>query len=128
MKAASKVSLDSKAIKLFSTEPTPSQWHMSTAGRSWNAAGAWRSVSSEFSITNQDRGHHVFDTTSGRGVGLMSLPLSAFSGTSGDALLSIANQQGGRAASAYSCTRRLNGVWTGPPPDTHLGAASDFRG
>jgi len=43
-----------------------------------------------------------FDTTSGRGVGLMSMPLSAFAGTAGDALLSIANQQGGRAACGWS--------------------------
>jgi len=42
-----------------------------------------------------------FDTTSGRGVGLMSMPISAFSGTSGDALLSIANQQARHAASAW---------------------------
>lgn len=53
-----------------------------------------------------------FDTTFGRGVGLMSLPLSAFSGTSGDALLSIANQQGGARGIRVLYTRRLSSVWT----------------
>jgi hypothetical protein len=53
-----------------------------------------------------------FDTTSGRGVGLMSLPLSAFSGTSGDALLSIANQQGAARGMRVLYTRRLSSVWT----------------
>jgi Carboxypeptidase regulatory-like domain len=53
-----------------------------------------------------------FDTTSGRGVGLMSLPLSSFSGTSGDALLSIANQQGGARGIRVLYTRRLSSVWT----------------
>lgn len=53
-----------------------------------------------------------FDTTSGRGVGLMSLPLSAFSGSSGDALLSIANQQGGARGIRVLYTRRLSSVWT----------------
>ena len=53
-----------------------------------------------------------FDTTSGRGVGLMSMPLSAFSGTSGDALLSIANQQGAARGIRVLYTRRLSSVWT----------------
>jgi len=53
-----------------------------------------------------------FDTTSGRGVGLMSLPISAFSGTSGDALLSIANQQGAARGIRVLYTRRLSSVWT----------------
>jgi hypothetical protein len=53
-----------------------------------------------------------FDTTSGRGVGLMSMPLSAFSGTSGDALLSIANQQGAARGIRILYTRRLSSVWT----------------
>jgi Carboxypeptidase regulatory-like domain/TonB dependent receptor len=53
-----------------------------------------------------------FDTTSGRGVGLMSTPLSAFSGTAGEALMSVANQQGGARGVRVVYTRRLNGVWT----------------
>ncbi|HXM34456.1 MAG TPA: carboxypeptidase-like regulatory domain-containing protein, partial [Pyrinomonadaceae bacterium] len=53
-----------------------------------------------------------FDTTSGRGVGLMSMPISAFSGTSGDALLSIANQQGAARGIRVLYTRRLSSVWT----------------
>src|SRR5687768_18339855 len=35
-----------------------------------------------------------FDTTSGRGVGLLSGPASAFSGRSGEAFMDVANQQG----------------------------------
>jgi hypothetical protein len=53
-----------------------------------------------------------FDTTSGRGVGLMSLPLSGFSGPSGEALLGVANQQGAARGVRVVYTRRLNGVWT----------------
>jgi hypothetical protein len=53
-----------------------------------------------------------FDTTSGRGVGLMSMPLSAFSGTAGDALLSIANQQGAARGMRIVYSRRLGRVWT----------------
>ena len=53
-----------------------------------------------------------FDTTSGRGVGLMSMPLSAFSGAAGDALLSVANQQGAARGMRVVYTRRLSGVWT----------------
>jgi hypothetical protein len=53
-----------------------------------------------------------FDTTSGRGVGLMSMPMSAFSGTAGDALLSVANQQGAARGVRLVYTRRLSGVWT----------------
>lgn len=53
-----------------------------------------------------------FDTTSGRGVGLMSMPLSAFSGAAGDALLNVANQQGSARGVRVVYTRRLNSVWT----------------
>jgi hypothetical protein len=53
-----------------------------------------------------------FDTTSGRGVGLMSMPLSAFSGAEGDALLNVANQQGSARGVRVVYTRRLNRVWT----------------
>ena len=53
-----------------------------------------------------------FDTTSGRGVGLLSGPASAFSGPSGDAFLDIANQQGSSRGMRVVYTRRLNRVWT----------------
>jgi len=53
-----------------------------------------------------------FDTTSGRGVGLLSMPLSAFSGESGDALLRVANQQGSSRGMRLVYTRRLSRVWT----------------
>ena len=53
-----------------------------------------------------------FDTTSGRGVGLMNMPLSAFSGTAGDALLSIANQEGVARGMRVVYTRRLGHAWT----------------
>lgn len=53
-----------------------------------------------------------FDTTSGRGVGLLSGPASAFSGRTGDAFLDIANQQGSSRGIRVVYTRRLNRVWT----------------
>ena len=54
-----------------------------------------------------------FDTTSGRGVGLMSLPSTAFSGSdAGDAFMSVANQQGSSRGMRVVYTRRLNRVWT----------------
>jgi hypothetical protein len=53
-----------------------------------------------------------FDTTSGRGVGLLSGPASAFSGRAGDAFLDIANQQGSSRGIRVVYTRRLNRVWT----------------
>ncbi|HET7114826.1 MAG TPA: carboxypeptidase-like regulatory domain-containing protein [Pyrinomonadaceae bacterium] len=54
-----------------------------------------------------------FDTTSGRGVGLMSMPSTAFSGTAaGDAFLHVANQQGSSRGMRVVYTRRLNRVWT----------------
>src|ERR1043166_7279276 len=53
-----------------------------------------------------------FDTTSGRGVGLLSGPASAFSGRTGDAFLDIANQQGSSRGIRLVYTRRLNRVWT----------------
>ena len=52
-----------------------------------------------------------FDTTSGRGVGLMSTPISAFSGAAGDRLLSIANQQGAARGMRVVYTRRLSNAW-----------------
>jgi Carboxypeptidase regulatory-like domain/TonB dependent receptor len=53
-----------------------------------------------------------FDTTSGRGVGLMSLPVSSFSGAAGETLLNVANQQGAARGVRVVYTRRLNSVWT----------------
>ncbi len=53
-----------------------------------------------------------FDTTSGRGVGLMSFPATAFAGTSGEAFLQVANQQGSSRGMRVVYTRRLNRVWT----------------
>lgn len=53
-----------------------------------------------------------FDTTSGRGVGLLSFPGTAFSGDSGELLASVANQQGSSRGVRVVYTRRLNRVWT----------------
>jgi carboxypeptidase family protein len=53
-----------------------------------------------------------FDTTSGRGVGLLSFPGSAFSGDAGDAFATVANQQGSSRGVRVVYTRRLNRVWT----------------
>lgn len=53
-----------------------------------------------------------FDTTSGRGVGLLSFPGSAFSGTAGASLVEVANQQGSSRGMRLVYTRRLNRVWT----------------
>jgi hypothetical protein len=53
-----------------------------------------------------------FDTTTGRGVGLLSFPASAFSGDAGDAFASVANQQGSARGVRVVYTRRLNRVWT----------------
>ena len=53
-----------------------------------------------------------FDTTSGRGVGLMSGPGSAFSGRSSETFLDVANQQGSSRGVRVVYTKRLNRVWT----------------
>lgn len=53
-----------------------------------------------------------FDTTSGRGVGLLSVPMSALSGTTGENLLSVANQQGAARGMRVVYTKRLSHVWT----------------
>ena len=53
-----------------------------------------------------------FDTTTGRGVGLLSGPASAFSGKAGDAFIDVANQQGSSRGIRVVYTRRLNRVWT----------------
>jgi hypothetical protein len=53
-----------------------------------------------------------FDTTTGRGVGLLSTPMSAFSGTTGEAFINVANQQGASRGMRLVYTRRLSRVWT----------------
>ena len=53
-----------------------------------------------------------FDTTTGRGVGLLSGPGSAFSGKAGDAFIDVADQQGSSRGVRVVYTRRLNRVWT----------------
>lgn len=53
-----------------------------------------------------------FDTTTGRGLGLLSTPMSAFSGESGSALISVANQQGAARGMRVVYTRRLSQVWS----------------
>ncbi len=53
-----------------------------------------------------------YDTTTGRGVGLLSTPLSAFSGAAGEPLINIANQQGAAKGMRLVYTRRLSRVWT----------------
>lgn len=53
-----------------------------------------------------------FDTTSGRGVGLMSFPSSAFSGETGEMFATVANQQGSSRGVRVVYTRRLNRVWS----------------
>lgn len=53
-----------------------------------------------------------FDTTQGRGVGLLSFPMSAFNGNTGESLLSVANQQGASRGMRVVYTRRLSRVWT----------------
>ena len=53
-----------------------------------------------------------FDTTTGRGVGLLSGPASAFSGKAGEAFIDVANQQGSSRGIRVVYTRRLNRVWT----------------
>jgi hypothetical protein len=49
-----------------------------------------------------------FDTTSGRGVGLMSTPLNAFQNNNGSALLSVANQEGAAKGLRVVYTRRIS--------------------
>lgn len=53
-----------------------------------------------------------FDTTSGRGVGLLSLPMNSLSSTTGENLISVVNQQGGARGMRVVYTRRLGHSWT----------------
>jgi len=51
-----------------------------------------------------------FDTTSGRGVGIMNAPASAFTADMSNSLLGIANQQGSAQGMRVVYTRRINRV------------------
>jgi len=51
------------------------------------------------------------DTTSGRGVGLLAMPATAFSGDSAAALINVANQQGSARGVRVVYSNRLNHVW-----------------
>ena len=53
-----------------------------------------------------------FDTTSGHSVGLLRTPISAFSGSTGDALINVANQQGAARGMRVVYTKRLGGQWS----------------
>jgi len=53
-----------------------------------------------------------FDSTSGRGVGLMATPLTSFGGDAGATLLSVADQQGAARGVRVVYTRRLSRVWS----------------
>lgn len=53
-----------------------------------------------------------FDTTTGRGVGLLSTPITAFSGTTGETFINVANQQGASRGMRVVYARRLSSVWT----------------
>lgn len=57
-------------------------------------------------------GTAFFDTTMGRGVGLLSTPMTAFSGTTGEAFINVANQQGAARGMRLVYTRRLSRMWT----------------
>ena len=52
-----------------------------------------------------------FDTTTNRGVGLLSLPLSAFAGGPGAALMSVAHQQGAARGLRVVYTRRFSRIF-----------------
>ena len=51
------------------------------------------------------------DTTSGRGVGLLAMPATAFSGESAAALINVANQEGSARGVRVVYSNRLNHVW-----------------
>lgn len=52
------------------------------------------------------------DMTTGRGVGLMALPLSAFSGDASLPIMNVANQNGSARGMRVVYSRRLNHVWS----------------
>lgn len=51
-----------------------------------------------------------FDTTSNRGVGLLSRPLNAFDNENGEALINVANQQGAARGMRVVYTRRVSRI------------------
>ena len=51
------------------------------------------------------------DMTSGRGVGLLAMPASAFSGDNASALIRVANQEGSARGVRVVYSNRLNHVW-----------------
>lgn len=51
------------------------------------------------------------DMTSGRGVGLLAMPVSAFSGDNAAALIRVANQEGSARGVRVVYSNRLNHVW-----------------
>ncbi|HLA09487.1 MAG TPA: TonB-dependent receptor [Pyrinomonadaceae bacterium] len=53
-----------------------------------------------------------FDTTQGRGIGLLSFPATGLSGVTAESLINVVNQQGGAKGLRVVYTRRLNQVWT----------------
>lgn len=57
-------------------------------------------------------GAAFFDTTVNRGVGLLSTPMTAFSGATGEAFIAVANQQGAARGMRLVYTRRLSRMWT----------------
>lgn len=57
-------------------------------------------------------GTAFFDTTVGRGVGLLSTPMTAFSGATGEAFINVANQEGASRGMRLVYTRRLSRMWT----------------
>ena len=57
-------------------------------------------------------GTAFFDTTLSRGVGLLSTPMTAFSGATGEAFINVANQQGASQGMRLVYTRRLSRMWT----------------
>src|SRR5258705_6125422 len=57
-------------------------------------------------------GTAFFDTTLNRGVGLLSTPMTAFSGATGESFINVANQQGASRGMRLVYTRRLSRMWT----------------
>jgi hypothetical protein len=57
-------------------------------------------------------GSAFLDSTSARAVGLLSTPMTAFSGATGEAFINVANQQGASQGMRLVYTRRLSRMWT----------------
>jgi len=70
--------------------------------------GVERVLSSSSSL----EGTAFFDATANRGVGLLSTPMTAFSGEAGDAFINVANQQGSSQGMRLVYTKRLSRMWT----------------